>query len=190
MKKLLPVLLLCAAAGAWWIWHKKTEPPRVPFAKAKREALVSTLPTNGKVEPIVWQTVRAESEGLVEKVPVQEGQVIAKGARGGTVEPGRTWRQPDGRGGPRRPGAGRSGHARSGREIGGAGRNRQQPRQSAPGPGGRHPRVTTRSSAWWKSRPRPSMTSSRRKADSERPTCRSKVCSAVVLRWSGRAIRR
>ena len=80
MKKLLPVLLLCAAAGAWWIWHKKTEPPRVPFAKAKREALVSTLPTNGKVEPIVWQTVRAESEGLVEKVPVQEGQLIAKGA--------------------------------------------------------------------------------------------------------------
>jgi HlyD family secretion protein len=80
LKKLLPLLLLCIAAGAWWVWHKKTEAPPVPFAKVKRETLISTLPTNGKVEPIEWQTVRPEAEGLVEKVPVQEGQMIAKGA--------------------------------------------------------------------------------------------------------------
>ena len=80
MKKLLPILLLFIAAGAWWVWHKKTEAPQVPFAKVKRETLISTLPTNGKVEPIEWQTVRSESEGLVEKVPLQEGQFVAKGA--------------------------------------------------------------------------------------------------------------
>jgi HlyD family secretion protein len=80
MKKLLPILLLCAAASAWWVWHKKTEPSEIRFAKVRRETLVSTLPTNGKVEPIQWQSVRVESEGLVEKVPVQEGQVVAKGA--------------------------------------------------------------------------------------------------------------
>ena len=81
MKKLLPLLLLLLiAVGAWWVWHKKNEAPQVPFAKVKRETLISTLPTNGKVEPIEWQTVRAESEGLVEKVPVQEGQFVAKGA--------------------------------------------------------------------------------------------------------------
>jgi HlyD family secretion protein len=80
LKKLLPLLLVPIAAGAWWVWHKKTEAPQVPFAKVKRETLISTLPTNGKVEPIEWQTVRAGSEGLVEKVPVQEGQVVVKGA--------------------------------------------------------------------------------------------------------------
>jgi HlyD family secretion protein len=80
LKKLLPILLVCAAAGAWWVWHMKTEAPQVPFAKVKRETLISTLPTNGKVEPIEWQTVRSEAEGLVEKAPVQEGQFAAKGA--------------------------------------------------------------------------------------------------------------
>ena len=81
MKKLLLIpLLLCIAFGAWWVWRKKTEAPQVPFAKVKRETLISTLPTNGKVEPIEWQTVRPEVEGLVEKVPVQEGQTIAQGA--------------------------------------------------------------------------------------------------------------
>jgi HlyD family secretion protein len=79
-KLLLPVLLLFIAAGAWWVWHKKTDAPQIPFAKVKRETLISTLPTNGKVEPIEWQTVRSETEGLVEKAPVQEGQFIAQGA--------------------------------------------------------------------------------------------------------------
>ena len=80
MKKLLPLLLVGAGALTWWVWHKKTEAPQVPFAKVKRETLISTLPTNGKVEPIVWQAVRAENEGLVEKAPVQAGQTVAKGA--------------------------------------------------------------------------------------------------------------
>jgi HlyD family secretion protein len=79
LKKLLPLPLLLIAAVAWWVWHKKTDAPAVPFAKVKRETLVSTLPTNGKVEPIEWQAVRAESEGLVEKTPVQAGQPVAKG---------------------------------------------------------------------------------------------------------------
>ena len=88
MKKLLSLLLLLAiAAGAWWVWHKKTEAPQVPFAKVKRETLISTLPTNGKVEPIEWQTVRSEAEGPVEKVPVQEGQFAAKGALAGAQVP-------------------------------------------------------------------------------------------------------
>ena len=80
MKKLLSLVLLGIALLAWWVWRKKTDAPLVPFAKVKRETLVSTLPTNGKVEPIEWQTVRTESEGLVEKVPVQAGQSVARGA--------------------------------------------------------------------------------------------------------------
>jgi HlyD family secretion protein len=80
LKKLLPLLFILLAGIAWWVWHKKNEAPQIPFAKVKRETLISTLSTNGKVEPIEWQAVRAENEGLVEKVPVQEGQFVAKGA--------------------------------------------------------------------------------------------------------------
>ena len=60
MKKLwllLPILLI---ALGWWAYRRKNDPPQVPFAKVIRETLVSTLPTNGKVEPIEWQAVRVE----------------------------------------------------------------------------------------------------------------------------------
>jgi HlyD family secretion protein len=51
----------------------------VPFARAVRQTLVSTLPTNGKVEPIRWQAVRVEQAGLATKVPVEEGQIVKQG---------------------------------------------------------------------------------------------------------------
>lgn len=62
------------------IYRRRSEPPRVTFIRAGRETLVSRLPTNGKVEPLEWQTVRAETAGLVTAVSVQEGQPVAKGA--------------------------------------------------------------------------------------------------------------
>lgn len=80
MKKLFLLLLIPLAALSWIAWRKKTDAPEVPFAKVKRETLTSTLPTNGKVEPIQWQAVRAEAAGLVVSVPVPEGKLIAKGA--------------------------------------------------------------------------------------------------------------
>jgi len=67
------------AVVAWGIL-RKNEPPKVGFAKVKRQTLVSTLPTNGKVEPFEWQAVRAEAGGVVSSVPVQAGQAVAKGA--------------------------------------------------------------------------------------------------------------
>jgi len=80
LKKWLALPLLFLVALAAWVWHRKSQPPVVPFAKVKRETLVSTLPTNGKVEPIEWRTVRTEAAGLVERVPVQEGQIVHAGA--------------------------------------------------------------------------------------------------------------
>ena len=55
MKKryVLLILLLFVAAVVFWAYTKKNEPPRVSFAKVKRETLVSTLITNGKVEPLM-----------------------------------------------------------------------------------------------------------------------------------------
>src|SRR5207253_1294309 len=53
--------------------------PVVPFAKVAHGTLVSTLPTNGKVEPFVWETVRAEAAGTIDQLSVREGQSVARG---------------------------------------------------------------------------------------------------------------
>jgi len=80
LKKLLLVLLLVVVAVIGWGIFRKNTPPSVTFTRVKRETLVSTLPTNGKAEPYEWQAVRAQSEGLVNRVNVTEGQPVAKGA--------------------------------------------------------------------------------------------------------------
>lgn len=80
MKKLLLVLLLVIAAVIVWGVFRRNTPPSVTFIHVKREALVSTLPTNGKAEPFEWQAVRAQAEGLVNRVNVTEGQTVAKDA--------------------------------------------------------------------------------------------------------------
>ena len=80
MKKLLLLLLLVVAAVIGWGVFRKNTPPKVNFTRVKRETLVSTLPTNGKAEPFVWQAVHAETAGLVGQVKVREGERVAQGA--------------------------------------------------------------------------------------------------------------
>jgi HlyD family secretion protein len=77
---LLLLALIPLVALIIWVVQRRTEDPRVPFARVRRETLVSTLSTNGKAEPFEWQTVCAEAAGPVERVPVQEGQTVAKGS--------------------------------------------------------------------------------------------------------------
>ena len=79
MKKLVILLLLAVAAVIGWGILRKNTPPSVAFARVKRETLVSTLPTNGKVEPLQWQAVRAQASGLVSRVDVVEGGPVANG---------------------------------------------------------------------------------------------------------------
>lgn len=80
MKKLLLLLLLAVAGVVAWGILRKNEPPRITFAPVKRQTLVSTLPTNGKVEPFEWQSVHAETEGPIDKLELREGDPVAKGA--------------------------------------------------------------------------------------------------------------
>ena len=75
----LLIVLLFLAAVVFWAYTKKNEPPRVSFAKVKRETLVSTLITNGKVEPLTYAAVRVDTAGLVVNLPAKEGQRVAKG---------------------------------------------------------------------------------------------------------------
>jgi HlyD family secretion protein len=81
VKKLALLLLLAGVAAAiLWGVLRKGDPPRVAFTRVKRQTLISTLPTNGKVEPVDWQAVRAETSGILTQVFVQDGQVVAAGA--------------------------------------------------------------------------------------------------------------
>src|ERR1019366_4617 len=81
LKKLL-LLVLLAGVAAVIVWGvlRKGDPPKVRFARVKRQTLVSTLPTNGKVEPSLWQAVRAETGGVVSRAPAEDGQTVAAGA--------------------------------------------------------------------------------------------------------------
>jgi len=74
----LVILVLAAGAIIVWVVFKKTMPPDVEFTKVTRETMVTTLSTNGKVEPIEWMPVRAERTGLVTKVLVTRGQQVGK----------------------------------------------------------------------------------------------------------------
>jgi HlyD family secretion protein len=68
-----------------WGILRKNDPPRVNFAKVKRQTLVSTLPTNGKVETFEWQSVYAETEGLIDKLAMREGEPVMKDAELATM---------------------------------------------------------------------------------------------------------
>ncbi|MGH9614095.1 MAG: efflux RND transporter periplasmic adaptor subunit [Bryobacteraceae bacterium] len=74
-------LAFVVAAGVLvaFAMSRRTAPPEIPFARATRQKVVSTVPTNGKVEPIQWASARSEREGVVEQVFVQRGQWVHAG---------------------------------------------------------------------------------------------------------------
>lgn len=81
MKKfVLPLLLALAAGLVIWAIRHKAEPPEIPFTKVHRETLISNLITNGKAEPLQWQDIRVDNQGLISQVAVKEGQAVVQGA--------------------------------------------------------------------------------------------------------------
>jgi HlyD family secretion protein len=74
-------LVLAGAIGAVLIILalRRNASPAIPFTKVTREAITSTLTTNGKVEPIEWASARAERPGVIKKVMVHRGQNVASG---------------------------------------------------------------------------------------------------------------
>lgn len=72
------VVLGIALIWGWAAWRK--QPPEVQFLRVVRETITSSVPTNGKVEPIEWATARAERAGPVQKIHIQRGQHVAKDA--------------------------------------------------------------------------------------------------------------
>jgi HlyD family secretion protein len=74
----LAILLVGAAVIIAWVATKKAAPPEVEFVKITRETLISSLSTNGKVEPIEWMPVRSERAGLLARVYISRGQQVTK----------------------------------------------------------------------------------------------------------------
>lgn len=80
-RRLLAAALLAAVAVVVWaIRRGYSAAPEIHLATARREALVSTLATNGKVEPCEFVEVRAAREGLLERVAVEKGRRVQPGA--------------------------------------------------------------------------------------------------------------
>lgn len=75
---LLIALIVAAAAGIYWAVRRHSEPTPIPFAKATRGSLSSVVSTNGKVEPIEYVEVHADSAGLIQRVLVANGAAVAK----------------------------------------------------------------------------------------------------------------
>jgi HlyD family secretion protein len=78
-RNLLAILLVGVAVIGTWVALKKTSPPAVNFTKVTRETLVSSLNTNGKVEPVEWMPVRSERAGIITRLWISKGQVVRKG---------------------------------------------------------------------------------------------------------------
>ena len=62
-----------------WLYARGQGPAEVPFTKATRETIVSTLNTNGKVEPIEWAPAHAVAGGPVQQIHVDRGQSVHSG---------------------------------------------------------------------------------------------------------------
>ena len=78
-RNLLAILLVGVAVIGTWIALKKTSPQEANFTKVTRETLVSSLNTNGKVEPIEWMPVRSERAGIITRIWITKGQAVRKG---------------------------------------------------------------------------------------------------------------
>jgi HlyD family secretion protein len=80
MKKLLlllvPAVLLLLG---WLLYRQRNAPPEIPFARVVRQTVVSTLVTNGKVEPYEWEAVLAERSGVVEALHAGRGARVKQG---------------------------------------------------------------------------------------------------------------
>ena len=78
MKRLWFLLIPLAAVVAW-LSLRGSAPVETAFTKVTRETLISTLSTNGKLEPIEYASIRSESAGSIERIHVERGHDVTKG---------------------------------------------------------------------------------------------------------------
>jgi HlyD family secretion protein len=79
MKKYWPLIAFPTLLLLWWGFSRGEPQVTLHFSTARRGTIVSTVSTNGKVEPAEWAAARAETSGVVRSVAVQRGQQVAAG---------------------------------------------------------------------------------------------------------------
>jgi HlyD family secretion protein len=77
---LIVLVLVIAGALVWSLVNWRNQPPEIPFAKVARESIMSSVSTNGKVEPIEWATARAERSGPVGAILIERGKRVDQDA--------------------------------------------------------------------------------------------------------------
>jgi len=81
MKKYWPVVAVPALLLLWWGFSRRDSQVTLHFSSAHHGTIVSTVSTNGKIEPVEWAAARAETSGVVRSVAVQRGQEVAAGEK-------------------------------------------------------------------------------------------------------------
>ena len=81
MRKYWPFVAFLALLLVWWGFSRGESAVTLHFSSAHRRTIVSTVSTNGKVEPVEWAAARAETAGVVRAVPVQRGQHVTAGQK-------------------------------------------------------------------------------------------------------------
>ena len=78
---ILGALALIVVGGlVWSLVNWRNQPPEIPFTKVVREAIVSSVSTNGKVEPVDWAPARAERSGAVVAILIERGKRVEQDA--------------------------------------------------------------------------------------------------------------
>ncbi len=72
-------VLLIAAALLYFVLPSTRDRVTVRVAKAERQTLISTVPTNGRVEPINDVQIHAPMAGVIEVLPVHLGEKVQRG---------------------------------------------------------------------------------------------------------------
>jgi HlyD family secretion protein len=88
MKKLALLLAVPLLLLLWWVAADRDAPPAVRFTRVARQTIRSTIPTNGKVEPVNWAAAHSATSGLVASVSVERGQKVQAGQVLITLESG------------------------------------------------------------------------------------------------------
>ena len=79
----LLIVLVIAGAGGWAWWHYNAQPEAAAIdtdrvVKVERKELMDAVTASGRVEPLARVAVMSRASGILEKILVEEGDLVAR----------------------------------------------------------------------------------------------------------------